>query len=216
MKTLAFHFDFLSPYAWLAWTQIQPLAARYGRRVEPVPTLLAALLSRWGHKGPAEIPPKRVWVFKNCARIASRLGVPLIPPPAHPFNPLIALRVASLPLDPEPRWAVIDALWRATWAGGPGVGDGASVAAVLDGAGFDGAALVAAAAAPEAKQRLRQQTDDALAAGVFGVPSLILDGELYWGFDAFPDLEDALAGRDRLDPTLLHRWSALPATAERR
>lgn len=213
---LRFHFDFLSPYAWLAWTQVHALAARHGRAVEPVPTLLAALLSRWGHKGPAEIPPKRVWVFKDTVRKAHRLGVPLVPPPAHPFNPLVALRVASLPLAAEEQRRVIDALFHATWAGGPGVGEAETVARVLDEAGFDGAALVAAAGTPEAKERLRQQTEAALAAGVFGVPTILVDHELFWGLDAFPDVDDFLAGHDPVDPAWLARWEHLPATATRR
>ncbi|MFZ5479169.1 MAG: 2-hydroxychromene-2-carboxylate isomerase [Myxococcota bacterium] len=211
---LHFHFDFLSPYAWLAWNRVHDLAARHGRGVEPVPTLLAALLSRWGHKGPAEIPPKRAWVLRNTARLARRMGVPLVPPPAHPFNPLVALRVASLP--GERRREVIDALWRATWAGGPGVGDAETVARVLDDAGFDGRALVAAAGEPDAKERLRRQSDEALAAGVFGVPTIRVDGELFWGLDAFPDVEEHLEGREPVDPALIARWRDLPAAAQRK
>jgi 2-hydroxychromene-2-carboxylate isomerase len=212
---LRFHFDFLSPYAWLAWNGVHDLAARHGREVEPVPTLLAALLTHWGHKGPAEIPPKRVWVLKNTSRLARRMGVPLALPPAHPFNPLVALRVASLPLPAGERRAAIDALWRATWAGGPGVGDADTVARVLDAAGLDGRALVEAAGSPEGKERLRAQTEEAIAAGVFGVPTIRVDGDLFWGLDAFPDVDDFLTGRDAVDADLLDRWNDLPAAARR-
>src|SRR5947207_2147613 len=109
-STLQFYFDFISPYAYLGWTQIHLLAGRHGSTVEPVPILFAALLNTYGHKGPAEIPPKRAYIFKNVLRLAHRLGVPLQPPPAHPFNPLLALRVASLPMEAGERRRLIDAL----------------------------------------------------------------------------------------------------------
>src|SRR5262249_60031058 len=84
-----FHFDFISPYAYLGWTQIHALAARHGRAVRPVPTLFAALLNHSGTLGPAEIPLKRVYIFKDALRTAQVFGVPLEPPPSHPFNPLL-------------------------------------------------------------------------------------------------------------------------------
>ena len=98
---IRFHFDFISPYAYLAWTQIHALAARHGRSVEPVPVLFAALLDHHGTKGPAEIPAKRRYLMFDVVRKARALGVPIGPPPAHPFDPLLALRVASVPMDAQ-------------------------------------------------------------------------------------------------------------------
>lgn len=213
--TLRFYFDFISPYAYLGWIQIHALAARHGREVEPVPILFAALLNHHGHKGPAEIPPKRLYIFKNVMRLAHRLGVPLVPPPAHPFNPLLALRVASLPLPAAARRSLIDALFAAAWGGGGGVADAAAVRRAVDAAGMDGAALLAEAETPAAKDRLRQQTDDALTHGLFGVPSVEVDGELFWGCDAFPDVEIFLRGEDPVLATDLARWASLPAAAHR-
>src|SRR5215468_8820411 len=93
---ITLHFDFLSPYAYLAWCALPALAERYGQTIRPVPTLLAALLAHGQTRGPAEIPAKRVYVFKDTLRSAALMGVPLSPPPSHPFNPLLALRVAGL------------------------------------------------------------------------------------------------------------------------
>src|SRR5262245_43770609 len=76
-----FYFDFVSPYAYLGWTQIHALAARHGRTVRAVPTLFAALLNHSGTLGPAEIPLKRVYIFKDALRTAKVFGVPLEPPP---------------------------------------------------------------------------------------------------------------------------------------
>jgi 2-hydroxychromene-2-carboxylate isomerase len=213
---LRFYFDFISPYAYLGWTQVHALADRYGRTVAPVPILFAALLNHHGHKGPAEIPPKRLYVFKNASRIAHRMGVPLLPPPAHPFNPLLALRAASLPMEDEARRRLIDALFAAVWGGGPGVIEPAAVAACAEAAGLDGAALVRAAGADEAKLRVRRQTDEAIAAGIFGVPTFGADGEPFWGCDAIPDLEAFLRGEDPIDQAAVARWAGLPAAATRR
>lgn len=210
------YFDFISPYAYLAWTQIHELAARHGRAVEPVPVLFAAMLDAWGHKGPAEIPPKRAYIFKDALRRARRAGVPLSPPPTHPFNPLLALRVASLPMDAATQRALITGLFRATWGGGGGVTDPAVVASIADAAGLDGAAAVRAAGEAEAKERVRAQTAAAIAEGAFGVPTLVVDGELFWGFDAFDHIDAWLRGDDPVDDAALARWRDLEASSVRR
>src|SRR4051812_42387593 len=97
MRPLLFHFDFISPYAYLAWRGIHALADRHGREVEARPVLLAGLLNATGGKGPAEVEPKRIYTYKHVSRLAHTAGIPLRPPPAHPFHPLQALRVAGLP-----------------------------------------------------------------------------------------------------------------------
>jgi 2-hydroxychromene-2-carboxylate isomerase len=216
MEPVRFYFDFLSPYAYLAWTQIDGLADRHGREVEPVPILFAALLGAHGTKGPAEIPAKRVYVWKDVLRTARVLGVPLATPPAHPFNPLLALRVSSIEMPRAERRRLVDALYRATWGGGPGVTDPEVVARIATGAGFDGPALVRTAATDAVKARLKAQTDEALAHGAFGVPSLLVDGELFWGYDSLGHVERRLNGRDPLGDTDIMRWKDLPVGATRR
>ncbi|MBX3199909.1 MAG: 2-hydroxychromene-2-carboxylate isomerase [Labilithrix sp.] len=212
---LLFHFDFISPYAFLAWTQIRRISAQAGRTVRPVPVLFAALLDSHGQKGPAEIPAKRRYLFKDVARKAHRLGVPSVaPPPAHPFNPLLALRVASLPLAHDAREAVIDALYAAAWTKRQAIDTADAVTSVLTSAGLDGPGLVAAAATPEAKATLRSATDAAIARGVFGVPSIVLGDELFWGTDSLADLEAHLRGE--LPPFPDAGWSDLPAAAVRK
>ncbi|MCA9634627.1 MAG: DsbA family protein, partial [Myxococcales bacterium] len=119
-------------------------------------------------------------------------------------------------LDAGARGRVIDALFDATSGDGPGITDPDTVAGLLDRAGVDGAALVAAAGAPAAKDRLRRATEDALAAGVFGVPTMIADGELFWGDDSLDDLDRFLAGDDPIDQAALAAWADLPAAAQRR
>ena len=212
---LQFYFDFISPYAFLAWTQIRGIARRCGRSVEPVPVLFAALLDAHGQKGPAEIPAKRRYLFKDIARKAHRLGVPSVaPPPAHPFNPLAALRVASLPLPLTTRETIIDALYAAAWTRREAIDSAEAVAGLLSRVGLDGPALVAEAQTTATKERLRSATDKGIRRGIFGVPSALVDDELFWGTDALPDLEAYLRGEL---PTFSDaEWSSLPMAAIRK
>lgn len=198
---MRFYFDFISPYAYLAWTQLR------ARDLTPVPILFAGLLEAHGTRGPAEVPAKRRYIFRDTQRTARRLGVPFAPPPAHPFNPLLALRVASLPTTPL---SVIDALFAAVWGGGNGVTDPAEVARIA------GEAAVAEANTPESKARVRRQTDEAIALGVFGVPTIEVDGELFWGVDSIANLDAYLRGDGAIDPADIARWETLPAQATRK
>ena len=215
-EPIRFYLDYLSPYAYLAWTQIGALAARTDRVVEPVPVLFAGLLNASGGVGPAEIPAKSRYVFVDTVRTAHVLNVPLLPPPSHPFNPLLALRVSSLPMPAAARLRLIDALYAATWGGGGGVTEPERVAAVATAVGLDGTALVAAAASPEAKERVRRQTDEAIARGVFGIPTMYVGDEMFWGYDSLAHLERFLRGELPGLSAAMQSWTGLPASAQRR
>jgi 2-hydroxychromene-2-carboxylate isomerase len=136
------------------------------------------------------------------------LGIPLRPPPAHPFNPLLALRVTLLPMSDAERVGLVTGLLRAEWAERRDVSDPSVVRDVAAAAGLDGPGMVEAAAQPGIKQALRDATDAAIEAGVFGVPMLQVDGELFWGYDDLPWVERRLAGEDPLDEKQLERWMA--------
>jgi 2-hydroxychromene-2-carboxylate isomerase len=198
MPTLRFYFDYISTNAYLAWLQMPTLARRYALMIEPVPVLFAGLLEAHGTTGPAETPAKALWMFKNNLRKAALLGVPLESPAFHPFNPLLALRVSTLALDADECDALITGLFEAVWVRKQHVSDPAVVEAVAREAGLDGAALVATASTPDAKALLKQQTDEAIARGVFGVPTMEIGGEIFWGYDDLPYLELFLAGEDPL------------------
>ncbi len=215
-SAIAFHFDFLSPYAYLAWTQIHAIAARHGRSVTHVPTLLAALLAHGATKGPAEIPAKRVYLVADTVRVARLLGVPYGPPASHPFNPLLALRIASLDGSEREKRARIGALYAAAWARGEPIDTDDAAARVLDEAGLDGADLVRRAREPSAKERLRAQTDAAIARGVFGVPTMIVDGAMFWGVDSLGHLERHLRGEGIDVASEMKRWMNVRPTAQRR
>lgn len=206
-STIRFYLDYLSSNVYLAWTQLPALAQRHGRAIEPVPVLFAGLLEAHGQMGPAEVRPKARWMARNNLRKAVLLGVPLLPPAFHPFNPLLALRVSSLAMDADARVRLIGGLLNGVWAQRRHVSEPAVVAQIADEAGLDGAALVESAQQPAAKEALRKQTQDAIDAGVFGVPTMVVDGELFFGYDDFPFLENFLAGRDPLPPAAAGDWT---------
>lgn len=213
---IEFYYDFISHNAYLAWTQLPALAARHGRTIEFVPVLFGAMLEANGQLGPAEIAPKRDWMIRDVLRKAARLGVPLEPPASHPFNPLTALRAASQPLPDGKLAALTDALFRAAWCERRSLEDPAVVADVASSVGLDGAAVVARCADPDVKARLRARTEAAMAAGVFGVPSMRVDGELFWGFDDFAHLELFLGGQDPLPRERLDEWMRVRPSVTRR
>ncbi len=213
---IRFYFDYISHNAYLAFSQLALLRGRFGRGFTFEPVLFAGLLNHYGQLGPAEVPPKAKWMMLDVVRKARRLGVPIAKPATHPFVPLLALRVSFAPLDPESRTRLVDALFRAVWAESVDVSDARAVARVLGAAGFDGEALVAFAQTDAAKSALRESTERALADGVFGVPSFLVDGKLFWGFDDLPHLELHLAGRDPLEPGDAERFTSYAASARRR
>jgi 2-hydroxychromene-2-carboxylate isomerase len=202
-----FYFDYVSPNAYLAWTQLPRMVEGFGVDIEPVPVLFAGLLEAHGRVGPAEVPVHIRWMWKNVLRKAAILSVAMNRPASHPFNPLLALRVSSLPLATSERMGLIDALFQAVWVRGLEVSDPGVVEAVADGVGLSGGALVAAAGDAETKARLRKQTDDAIAHNVFGVPSMVVGDELFWGYDDIPYLTLFLSGDDPLDPKEWQKWS---------
>jgi 2-hydroxychromene-2-carboxylate isomerase len=212
---LRFYFDYISPNAYLAWTQLPAIAERHGLVVTPVPVLFAGLLEAHGQLGPAEIPAKSRWMAKNNFRKASLLGVPLKPPAFHPFNPLLALRVSSLPLDTAAKNALVTALFEAVWVRGLHVAEAPVVEQVAAEIGLDGPALVAAATGAECKARLRAETDAAIARGVFGVPMMEIGEELFWGYDDLPYLERFASGNDSFDAEEWQTWPAPKASATR-
>lgn len=212
---LRFFFDYVSPYSYLAWTQLPALAERHVRIVEPVPVLFAGVLNALGTVGPAEVPRKRFYVYKHTRRIAHELGVPFVMPAAHPFNPLLALRVTAAVRDMEDRRRLVTALYAAAWAGGGGLTEPERVGAVVASVGLDAEALLAAAQTPAVKDQLRRNTEELLALEGFGVPTIMADGELFFGVDSLGHLERFLRGEDPISREEMERLRNLPVGASR-
>jgi 2-hydroxychromene-2-carboxylate isomerase len=217
-RRLYFFFDYISHNAYLAWHQAPALARRHGLTLTPVPVLFGAMLSHYRQVGPAELPAKSSWMLRNVLRKARQHGIPVAPPASHPFNPLLALRATCAVADEATRERVVERLFRATWAESRPMHEPEALRALLRELGLPAEELLAAAGAEPAKQRLRENTDAALAAGVFGVPSFAARGELFWGFDDMEYLEMFLSGRDVLSPDRaeLAPWAAVRPSVERR
>ena len=213
-RNVTFYFDPVSPYSWLAARQIERLDGA-GVKTRFKPVLCAGLLMAHGTKGPAEIEVKRAYTMRDVLRIASRLGLPVTGPPTHPFNPLRALRmcVAIDEADVQRRFAI--ALLEGAWARGLDLTDDSVLRQLATECGVDGDALLQRAADSDIKQRLVDSTNDAVAAGVFGVPTFAVAGELFWGEDRIDALLWRLQGHT-IDESLLSAVLARPASAARK
>lgn len=211
-RQVEFYFDPISPYAWLAARALDRLEDA-GVGVRFVPVLFAGLLKAHGNLGPAEVPAKRLYVFRDVMREAVRRGLPFVGPPGHPFNPLTALRMCTALGDDE-RPGLALTLVAACWERGEDISDASVLMRLADEAGFDGGALLERAATPEVKQALAAATDAAVAEGIFGVPTFRLDGELFWGGDRFETLLWRLEG-GAIDEEQLNKFLARPPLAQR-
>ncbi|MDO9094880.1 MAG: DsbA family protein [Rubrivivax sp.] len=186
MKTIAFHFDPISPYAHLAFHRLPQVLEGCSYVVDYQPLLLAGLLKAHGNKGPAEIEPKRQWTFRYVHWLAQQHGIELATPTQHPFNPLPLLRLL---LAAGPNRRTVQAVLQHVWVGGHDANDPMRLAELRE--------QLAPTRDPdgdEVKAELRARTEAAVASGVFGVPTCTLDGRHFWGLDALPMLRDALQG----------------------
>ena len=198
MKRIDFYLDFLSPYAYLAFEALPQTLVGLNYQVVHRPVLLAGLLQHHGNKGPAETPVKRDWLYRQVLWTARQQGVSMDLPAAHPFNPLPLLRMAvACDAQGEPNRHVCGQLFRHVWQGGADAVAPARLQALQ-------AALKPARdpAGAEVTQQRRTATEAAARAGIFGVPSFVVEGKLFWGMDALPMLRAFLAGDD---------WFAGPA-----
>ncbi len=210
MRELTFYFDYLSPYAFFAWLRVEEFCEAHDLKLVPQPMLLAAALNHYGHLGPAEIPPKRIHTFKDVLRYANRHGITVQFPKYHPFNPLTALRASHVAVAGDDQVGVIHALYKACWSDHKDIGNPEVVASVLTEAGFDGATMVAQTQEGSVKSALKQEVAAAVEKGVFGVPTMQIEDELFWGNDQFENMALYVAGEDVLDAD----WMAALERAE--
>lgn len=208
-KDVALYFDPISPYVYLLLSDLDRLPSEVA--IRPVPILLAALLDHSGTKGPAEIPGKRIHTYRQCAWLARTRGIPFRMPPRHPFNPLRALRLLCA-VGPTLQQVRIASQFVFVEGQDPSTQDGLVELGGRLGVG-NAAAL---ASAPASKDLLRAKTDDALAHGVWGVPTLLIDDELFWGADSFPMALDFLRSPDLFESPEMKHIANLPVGAIRK
>jgi 2-hydroxychromene-2-carboxylate isomerase len=197
---LSFYFDYSSPFAYLGSTQVEAVAKKCGAELTWRPFLLGALFKAIGTPN---VPlfemsaPKRAHMQLDLHRWARFYGVPFRFPSRFPMNTVRALRM-TLQVDDVARLA--HPIFAAYWADDRDIDDPTELGAIADGAGFDGAALLAGAGEAAVKERLRQSTEEAQQRGVCGAPSFLVQasaddpGMLFWGQDRLVLVERALSG----------------------
>ena len=212
MKQLTFYFDFISPYAYLAFHQLPHALQGLNYQVRYQPILFGGLLQHFGQLGPVEVMGKREWTYRQCLWLGRQLGIDLKLPAAHPFNPLPLMRLAiATDALGYPNHFVCETLFKFVWASGNHVSDPSHLAKL--------SALLNPIRSPDAtdvKEQLRTFTEQAIRNGVFGVPAIQADKEIFWGFDSLPMLRQYLEGDDWFKENAWHKAKTLPVGIERK
>jgi 2-hydroxychromene-2-carboxylate isomerase len=199
MKEIHFYFDVISPYAWLAFQALPKCLEGLTHKVHYHPVVFGAMLKHHGQLGPAEMPGKRDWTYRQVMWLAKQQGTVLQMPASHPFNSLALQRMAvATSTKGEPARDVVEAIFKHVWCSGLEATDEARIAELqkhltqlvqVSRPGFQ-----IDIQSPEVKQQLLQQTQAAIDLGLFGVPSMVVDGQVFWGQDALPMLRAYLEG----------------------
>jgi 2-hydroxychromene-2-carboxylate isomerase len=199
--SIDWYFDFVSPYSYICLHRLKGLDVSYK------PVLFAGLLNHFGQKGPAEIPAKRRWTYRWCTWWARELGLPFRFPASHPFNPLQHLRLAlACGNRPEAVRRIFDSIW----ISGDEATDPTRFSRLCSELGVRAEQLA------EVKDLLRRNTEEAAARGVFGVPSFVADGEVFWGADSVEFLKAFLADPAVVRNAEMQRLETLPFAAARK
>ncbi len=204
MKTITCYLDFISPYAYLAFEALPKSLMGLSHRMVYKPVLFAAMLKHHGQLGPAEISGKREWTYRQVVWQAKQMGVPFDMPQSHPFNPLALLRLAvACSHDGAPNRFVCETLFTHVWQGGAAADDPARLQTLVQQLSPE-----RSVDASDVKDQLKANTEQAIAAGVFGVPTFCVDDKVFWGLDSLPMLRAYLDG----DPWFDSAWGAAAST----
>jgi 2-hydroxychromene-2-carboxylate isomerase len=194
MKSFEYWFDFGSPAAYLAFTQLQKLEAATNSKAVYRPMLLGGVFQATGNQSPASVPAKGAYTFKDFDRFAKRYGVPFNSNPHFPINTLLLMRgaIGMQHKEPERFLAYCKAVFRAIWVDALNMNDPDTVAVVLHKAGFDPQSLMSLANETAIKEALKAVTTDAVARGVFGAPTFFVGSHMFWGQDRLDFVKEAL------------------------
>lgn len=195
MKKIEFYFDFLSPYSYVAWTWVRSQSYDF----EFIPVSMPGIIAAYDTKGPAQIEPKRNYLFKDLLRFTKLNNVPFTTPAQLPFNSLYALRLALKTSAGDQQKEIIDAIYRAGWEHGLDIGSDDVLKNVLKENNLYSDELIERMESKNARIELKANNERALQREIFGVPSFVVDGEMFWGNDSVKYLEMHLNGTDPLD-----------------
>ncbi len=197
MKKIDFYFDFLSPYSYVAWTWVRDNDHKYDFSYHPVS--IASIIAHYETKGPAQIKPKRNYLFKDLLRFTQLNNIPFTTPKNLPFNSLYALRLSLAGVAQVHQKAIIDAIFRAGWEDGRDIGNDDVLKLVLTEKNLKVFELFALMEEKTSRVELKRNIENALNKDIFGVPTFLVDEEIFWGNDSIKYLELFLNGSDPLD-----------------
>jgi 2-hydroxychromene-2-carboxylate isomerase len=194
MKPFEFWFDFGSPAAYLAFTQISRIETETGAKATYHPMLLGGVFQATGNHSPATIPAKGRYTFADFSRFSKRYGVPFNANPHFPINTLLLMRGAiGMQREASIRFmAYCSAIFAAIWVDSRNMNDPDVIAEVLGNAGFSPQELLALANEPGTKEALKTATQEAVARGVFGAPTFFVGDQMFWGQDRLDFVKEAL------------------------
>jgi len=193
--TVEFLFDVVSPTSYLAYKRLPDIAARTGATIVWTPVFLGAVMQGSGNAPPGTVPAKGEYMGRDLVRCAERFDIPFALNPHFPVKTLLLQRTALALLDDageDEFRRFLDTCFQAVWVEAKNMGSAAVAAETLSAAGFDPEALAARASAPAIKEKLKANTDGAVARGVFGAPTFFVGEEMYFGQDRLDYVEDAL------------------------
>ncbi|NIO43587.1 MAG: thioredoxin domain-containing protein [Burkholderiales bacterium] len=194
-KKVEFLFDFASPTAYLAYTQLPRIAEQQGAEIIWTPILLGGVHKACGNQSPVLVPAKGRWMFGDIAKWAKRYGVAFETNPNFPVNTIALMRgaVGVQMRMPDQFPAYVEALYKAMWVTPRNLGEPSEVAAALNAAGLDAQKIFALVGEQDVKDKLKANSDDAVARGVFGAPTFFVHDEMFFGQDRLDFVAEALA-----------------------
>lgn len=193
-KNLDFYFDYGSPTSYLAYTQVPGLAARTGATVSYKPVLLGGVFQATGNRSPVEVAAKGRYMNQDMAWFAARYQVPFCQNAHFPVNTLALMRGAIYALREGFLLPYSDAVFRAMWVDGVNMGDAGEAGTALCAAGLDAQKILAATQDPAIKEALKSATEAAVQRGLFGAPTFFVGGQMHFGQDRLPYVEELLRG----------------------
>ncbi|WP_052118020.1 2-hydroxychromene-2-carboxylate isomerase [Novosphingobium pentaromativorans] len=207
-REIEFFFDLSSPFAYMAFQEIGVLAARHDRGVRYRAIDLATAKKAAGNTGPSnrEIPPKFAYLRQDLTRWAQRYGVPFAFPdpakaPARPRDAVLAHHGVAFAEEHGMARSFVAAFWRRSWGEGRFVGDPEVLRGAVEEVGLPEQAFFDYVGSERAAAEFAASTEEACSRGVFGVPTMMCDGQMWWGNDRLQMLEEHLSGRSANDAT---------------
>ena len=196
-KTIELIFDFVSPNAYLIWQPLKDLAEKHGATIAITPAFLGGMHKLTGNAPPfirdAEVKGKNEYAMLELGRFVKKNGLSKFKMNPHfPFNTITLLRML-VALDPAKRAEFIETLLPPIWEQGLDVTDGETLGKILQDGGFDAADLLAQTQDPAVKQALIDNTENAVERGAFGIPTIYIDGEMYFGKERLGQIDDQLS-----------------------